>query len=109
MPGRLDLSQQNPNIDVYCTRRGPPLTAMKPLDSAVPFMDLTWDRLGAVLPVGRPRTVRSGGERFSVGSRVFTSSTPPVTPPSRHYFDRADAMAWVSYTARRSNWVRRSV
>ena len=98
------LVQQNPNIDVYVHTRGAPhLTdPSKLLDSAGRLYGSQMGSLwGAVLPVPAERVrVLSGGERLSVGSRVFdVEYTPGHASHHVSYFDRADGMAWVGDTA----------
>ena len=98
------LVQQNPKIEVYVHARGAPhLTdPSKLLESAGRLygsqMGTLW---GAVLPVPADRVrVLSGGERLTVGSRVFdVEYTPGHASHHVSYFDRAEGLAWVGDTA----------
>jgi glyoxylase-like metal-dependent hydrolase (beta-lactamase superfamily II) len=98
------LVQQNPGIEVFVHARGAPhLTdPSKLLESASRLygsqMGVLW---GAVLPVPAERVkVVSGGERLSVGSRVFdVEYTPGHASHHVSFFDRAGGLAWVGDTA----------
>jgi glyoxylase-like metal-dependent hydrolase (beta-lactamase superfamily II) len=98
------LIQQNPEIAVYVHTRGAPhlIDPSKLLESAGRLYGSRMGSLwGAVLPVPAERvTVLSGGERLTIGSRVFeVAYTPGHASHHVSYFDRAAGLAWVGDTA----------
>jgi glyoxylase-like metal-dependent hydrolase (beta-lactamase superfamily II) len=98
------LVQQNPDMVVYVHDRGAPhlRDPAKLLDSAGRLygsqMAALW---GAVLPVPDARLrALSGGERLTIGSRVFdVDYTPGHASHHVSYFDRDNSLAWVGDTA----------
>jgi glyoxylase-like metal-dependent hydrolase (beta-lactamase superfamily II) len=98
------LIQQNPNIEVYVHARGAPhlIDPSKLLESAGRLYGSKMGSLwGAVLPVPAERVrVLSGGERLTVGSRVFDGEyTPGHASHHVSYIDRVAGLAWVGDAA----------